>query len=137
MYVDGILIASADKEEIRQPKESLNTEFEMKDLGSARRILRIDIHRDRAKGELFLSQNNYLRKVVERFRMHLSKPVSTPLGHHTKLSIIQALETAEERSKMNQTPYTSGVGSIMYGMVCNRPDLAHAVSIIRRFMGDH
>jgi len=46
MYVDGILIASADKEEIRQPKESLNTEFEMKGLGSARRILGIDIHRD-------------------------------------------------------------------------------------------
>ena len=136
LYVDDILIASANKEEIRKLKESLNTKFEMKDLGSARRILGIDIHRDRAKGELFLSQSNYLKKVVERFRMHQSKPVSTPLGHHTKLSVIQAPETAEERSKMNQTPYASGVESIMYGMVCSRPDLAHAVSIISRFMGD-
>ena len=104
LYVDDILIASANKEEIRQLKESLNIEFEMKDLGSARRILGIDIHRDRAKGELFLSQSNYLKKVVERFRMHQSKPVSTPLGHHTKLSVIQAPETTKERSKMNQTP---------------------------------
>lgn len=136
LYVDDILIASANKEEIRKLKESLNTEFEMKDLGSTRRILWIDIQRDRAKGELFLSQSNYLKKVVERFRMHQSKPVSTPLGHHTKLFVIQALETIEERSKMNQTPYVSGVGSIMYGMVCSRPDLAHAISIIRRFMGD-
>ena len=108
----------------------------MKDLGSARRILGIDIHRDIAKGELFLSQSNYLKKVVERFRMHQSKPVSTPLGHHTKLSIIQAPETTEERSKMNQTPYASGVGSIMYGMVGNRPYLAHAVIMISIFRRD-
>ena len=31
LYVDDILIASADKEEIRILKESLNTKFEMKD----------------------------------------------------------------------------------------------------------
>jgi len=68
--------------------------------------------------------------------MHQSIPVSTPLGHHTKLSVTQTPETVEERSKMNQTPYASGVGSIMYGMVGNRPDLAHAVSIISIFMGD-
>jgi len=57
LYVDDILIASANKEEIRKLKESLNTEFEMKDLGSTRRILGIDIHRDREKGELFLSHS--------------------------------------------------------------------------------
>ena len=134
--MDDILIASADKEEIRQLKESLNTKFEMKDLGSTRRILGIDIHRDKAKGELLLSQRNYLKKVVEKFRMHQSKPVSTPLGHHTKLSVTQAPETTEERSKMNQTPYASGVESIMYRMICSRPDLAHVVSMISRFMGD-
>ena len=33
LYVDDILIASANKEEIRQLKESLNTKFEMNDLG--------------------------------------------------------------------------------------------------------
>jgi len=65
----------------------LNDEFEMKDLGNAKRILGMDIMRDRNKGELFLSQQGYLRKVVERFRMKNSKVVGTPIGHHTKLSI--------------------------------------------------
>ena len=46
------------------------------------------------------------------------------------------LKIIVERPKMNQTPYASGVGSIMYGMVCSRPDLAHVVSMISRFMGD-
>jgi ATP-binding cassette subfamily B (MDR/TAP) protein 1 len=37
---------------------------------------------------------------------------------------------------MDQVPYASGVGSIMYGMVCSKPDLAHAVSIVSRFMSN-
>jgi len=72
-------------------KERLNGEFEMKDLGLAKRVLGIDILRNRDKGELFLSQLGYLKKVVERLRMSNSKIVSTPLGHHTKLSINNVL----------------------------------------------
>ncbi|KAK2414224.1 cysteine-rich RECEPTOR kinase [Trifolium repens] len=80
LYVDDILMASSDKHEIQRLKEMLNGEFEMKDLGSAKRILGMDILRDRSKGELFLSQHDYLKKVVERFRMSDSKVVNTPLG---------------------------------------------------------
>ena len=36
---------------------------------------------------------------------------------------------------MSQVPYASAVGSLMYVMVCTRPDLAHAVSVVSRFMG--
>jgi len=96
----------------------------------------MDIMRDRNKGELFLSQKGYLRKVVERFRMKDSKVVGTPLGHHTKLSIKQCPQSNEEKSKMEGTPYASGVGSIMYGMVCSRPDLSYAISVISRFMAN-
>ena len=64
--------------------------------------------------------------------MHQSKFVSTPLRHHTKLSITQASNIEEERKKMDIVPYDSRVGSIMCGMVC-RPNLAHAIHIVRRF----
>jgi hypothetical protein len=57
----------------------------MKDLRNAKRILGMDIVRDRSKGELFLSQHDEVKKVVERFRMSNSKVVNTPLGHHSKL----------------------------------------------------
>lgn len=73
-----------------------------------------------------------MQKVVERFKMHQSKPVGTPLGQHMKLSKSQGPISDDDRKKMDVVPYTSGVGSIMYGMVCTRPDLAHAVS--DRFM---
>ncbi|CAJ2674023.1 unnamed protein product [Trifolium pratense] len=136
LYVDDILMASSDKQEIQQLKEKLNGEFEMKDLGNAKRILGMDILRDRSKGELFLSQHDYLKKVVERFRMTDSKVVNTPLGHHSKLSIKQCPQSEDERKKMESTPYASGVGSIMYGMVCSRPDLSYAISVVSRFMAN-
>ncbi|WJX42094.1 hypothetical protein P8452_29365 [Trifolium repens] len=129
LYVDDILIASSDKHEIQQLKVKLNGEFEMKDLGNAKKILGMDIVRDRSKGVLFLSQHDYLKKVVERFRMSDSKVVNTPLGHHSKLSIKQCPQSEDEKEKMEGTPYASGVGSIMYGMVCSRPDLSYAISV--------
>ncbi|MCI02929.1 retrotransposon protein putative Ty1-copia subclass [Trifolium medium] len=64
-YVDVILMAYSSKEESNMPKKNFNGELEMKDLGVANRILGMDIMRNRDKGELFLSQYNYLKKVAE------------------------------------------------------------------------
>lgn len=54
-YVDDILIASKDKEQIQLLKGVLSKEFEMKDLGNAKKILGMEITRDRAAGLLTTS----------------------------------------------------------------------------------
>lgn len=38
--------------------------------------------------------------------------------------------------KIESIPYASAVGSIMYTMVCCRPDLAYAMSVINKFMSN-
>ena len=35
---------------------------------------------------------------------------------------------------MSHVPYASVVGSLMYAMVCTRPDIAHAVGVLSRYM---
>ena len=80
LYVDDILIASNNKDETGKVKVNLKREFEMKDLGGAKRILGVGIKRDRDKKLLFLSQEMYLKKVLNRFGMLDAKPVSTPLS---------------------------------------------------------
>jgi len=35
---------------------------------------------------------------------------------------------------MSRVPYASAVGSLMYAMVCIRPNIAHAVGVLSRFM---
>ncbi|RDY07024.1 hypothetical protein CR513_08918, partial [Mucuna pruriens] len=37
---------------------------------------------------------------------------------------------------MTLVPYASGVGNIMYGMVCSRPNLAYAINVVSRFMAN-
>eukprot|EP00253_Pinus_taeda_P022440 PITA_22440 len=43
-------------------------------------------------------------------------------------------KTQEEEEDMSRVPYSSAVGSLMYAMVCTRPDIAHAVGVLSRFM---
>uniref|UniRef100_A0A3Q7H809 Reverse transcriptase Ty1/copia-type domain-containing protein n=1 Tax=Solanum lycopersicum TaxID=4081 RepID=A0A3Q7H809_SOLLC len=45
-------------------------------------------------------------------------------------------KTAEERDHMALVPYASAVGSLMYAMVCTRPDIAHAVGVVSRYMAN-
>jgi hypothetical protein len=37
---------------------------------------------------------------------------------------------------MSRIPYSSVVGSLMYVMVCTRPDIAHAVGVVSRYMNN-
>ncbi|KAK3037862.1 hypothetical protein RJ639_031222 [Escallonia herrerae] len=48
-------------------KEQLKREFEMKDLGATKRILEMEIQRDRPAGILYLSQKKYIERVLQRF----------------------------------------------------------------------
>lgn len=78
LYVDDMSIAANSKEEIQNLKESLKSEFEMKDLGAASRILGMDIIRYRKKGTLKLTQSKYIGQILKMFGMEYSKLVVTP-----------------------------------------------------------
>ena len=117
-----------------ETKAMLKSEFEIKDLGASKRLLGMDIRRDRSKGKLWLSQSQYIEKVLHQFHMSQAKPVSTPLAAHFKLSTSSGPLDVEEERYMSRVPYACAAGNLMYAMVCTRPDIAHAVSVVSRFM---
>ena len=86
LYVDDMLIATKSMSEVNKLKILLSRKFDMKDLGVAKKILGMEISKERVIGRLWLSQSGYVRKVLERFRMENAKPVSTPLVNHFRLS---------------------------------------------------
>ena len=69
LYVDDMLITANDKEEIGKVKVQISKEFEMKDVGATKKILRMEILRDRKVGKLYLSQKRYIEKVLYKFNM--------------------------------------------------------------------
>ena len=64
------------------------------------------------------------------------KPISTPLPINYKLSSSMNPSNEAERIEMSRVPYASMVGSLMYAMICTRPDIAQAVGAVSRFMAD-
>ena len=58
------------------------------------------------------------------------------MANHLKLSKEHSPKTVEERDHMALVPYASAVGSLMYAMVCTRPDIAHAVGVVSRYMAN-
>ena len=65
-----------------------------------------------------------------------SKLVNVPIHVGTKMSVKQCPKAQEEEVDMSCVPYASAVGSLMYVMVCTRPDVAHAVGVLSRFMSN-
>ena len=135
LYVDDMLLAGSSLVEINKVKQQLAKQFEMKDLGAANHILGMRISRGR-DGSLFLSQAEYVKKVLARFSMSDAKAVGSPLAAHFSLSKKQSPSDEEGKDRMSNIPYASAIGSLMYAMVCTRPDIAHAVGVVSRYMSN-
>ena len=86
LYVDDMLIATKSMSEVKKLMILLSREFNMKDFGADKKILMMEIPRETALGRLWLSQSDYVRKVLKRFNMENAKLVSTPLANHFILS---------------------------------------------------
>ncbi len=108
----------------------------MKDLGEAAYILGIKIYRDRSRHLIGLSQSTYLDKVLKKFKMDQSKKGFLHVLQGVKLSQTQCPTTVEDREKMKVIPYASAIGSIMYAMLCTRPDVCLAISIAGRYQSN-
>ncbi|GKD76273.1 retrovirus-related pol polyprotein from transposon TNT 1-94, partial [Tanacetum coccineum] len=136
LYGDDMLIAAKNMVVINDLKAFLKSGFEMKDLSAAKKILGMEIWRDRKAGRFWVSQEKYIEKVLQAFFVDQSKPVSTALAAHFKLDRSTIPGTDKEVKYMKTVPFSCTVQSLMYAMVCTRPNLAHAVSVVSRFMAN-
>ncbi|KAL0396345.1 UNVERIFIED_CONTAM: Retrovirus-related Pol polyprotein from transposon TNT 1-94 [Sesamum calycinum] len=110
LYVDDILLVGNNMEMIVATQKWLSSTFEMKDMGEAEYILGVKIHRDRSKKLLSLSQETYIKRIIERFRMHNANPVDTPMDKSCVLSKELCPKTEEEKKRMTKIPYQSNPG---------------------------
>jgi hypothetical protein len=71
-----------------------------------------------------------VKKLVVKFGLSEAKTKSTPLA--LGINLVKAKE--DEVLDKTQYPYGELVGSMMYLAVCTRPDIAHAVGVLARYM---
>jgi hypothetical protein len=136
LYVDDILLASSDVSLLLETKKFLSSKFDMKDLGEASFVLGIEIHRDRNKGVLGLSQKAYIEKVLKKFSMHKCSASPAPMVKGDRYGDFQCPRNQYELDQMKVVPYASAVGSLQYAQVCTRPDLAFVTGLLGRFQSN-
>ena len=96
LYVDDMLLASKSITEINKLKAQMARMFDMKDLGTTKQILGMEIFRDKRNGKLWLSQEKYVEKILLRFVMNNLKLVSVHFASHFKISSSLCPSTKEE-----------------------------------------
>ena len=74
--------------------------------------------------------------MLQRFNMLEAKPVGSTLPANCRLSGKEGPKRKAEKEDMMKVPYASAVGSLMYAMVCTRPDIGYAVGVVSRFMSN-
>jgi hypothetical protein len=130
LYVDDILLASSDVNLLLETKKFLSSNFDMKDLGEASFVLGIEIHRDRRKGVLGLSQKAYLENGLNKYSMHMCKLSPALILKGDRFGEFQYPKNQYEIDQMKAVPYASAVESLQYAQVCTRPDLAFVTRLL-------
>ena len=129
VYVDDLMFTASCCALMDWFRTTLATKFMMKDLGDCTFIVGLEIQRDQSEGKLSVTQRLYAEDVLTRLNVldcHTSK---TPLQHH------QILYPPEEgEALVDEKHYRCIVGSLMYGMIGTRPDLAFAVGQLSRHL---
>ena len=136
LYVDDMLIDGKNAHEVDALQAKLHENFDMKDLGEANHILGMRIERDRDKKLLYLSQAEYISRILKRFNMERGKAISTPLPPYMKLGQDDCPKSNEENAKMSKVPYASAIGNLMYAMIATCPDIAFVVGFVSRYMAN-
>jgi len=113
----------SDKAEIEEFLEMLQREFHAT-RGSLDNFLSMKIQKNK-DGSIIISQEDYTRKILERFGMEKSNGVSTPIER----------EESDAKEKITaKIPYREAVGCLLYLTTATRPDIAFAVNKVARAM---
>ena len=78
IYVDNMVITGNDANEIRDMKNKLSSEFDIKDLGNLKYFLGIEVLR--SKRGIFISQRKYILDLLAEIGMLDCKPADTPIA---------------------------------------------------------
>lgn len=105
-------------------------------MGEADYILGVKIQRDRSKRLLSQSQETYIKKILEHFRINGCKSMDTPKARGETLSLEMCPRTENEKEDMSRVPYSSVVGNLMYAMMCTRPDICYDVGLVSRYQSN-
>ena len=136
VWVDDIVAAHTDSPCGKALKNKcishLANHFKIKSLGPLKFFLGISVVERKKKNHRWYSIHQAAFAKSIRFNMQETKYRSTPMIAKPNLSLADCPTTDEEKQEMSTIPYRSLIGSLMYLVVCTRPDMAYSVYFLAR-----
>jgi Reverse transcriptase (RNA-dependent DNA polymerase)/gag-polypeptide of LTR copia-type len=133
VYVDDILAAAEHQTEIDWFAKMLSRRFNTKNLGEISKVLGMRVIRDRKARTIYLDQEQYLDRVLNKFGVTAAKHKAKTIPA-TDFSNLRPATRSDERIDASQ--YQQLIGSLMYAMVLTRPDFAFVLGCLARYMSD-
>lgn len=115
-WVDDLLLFLDTTQMMNKLKAELKTLFDVTDLGSPQKIIRIEIDHNRTKGQLKISQTQYIDHLLEKYNMTNCNPVATPMDPSVNLDNVEELP---EDSPIWELYHTL-IGELMYLSIATR-----------------
>ena len=125
MYVDDILIASNNVDAINTIKLFLDNKFKLKDLGTLKYFLGLEVARTE-KG-ISLCQRKFTLKLLSDMGLLASKPVNVPMEQSAKFSSSMGEDVP------NSSLYRRLIGKLLY-LTLTRPDICYVVHKLSQFI---
>jgi hypothetical protein len=117
LYVDDLLVFAQDPALMQEVKDQLSTEFKMVDMGLAAYYLGVRIRQEGT--QITLSQDAYVRQLIERHGLQNAKARKTPLSATVEKEVLEhPMPLSDPR------PYQKIVGELLYLALMTRPELA-------------
>ncbi|KAJ0533858.1 putative RNA-directed DNA polymerase [Helianthus annuus] len=127
IYVDDVIIVGNNMDKIKATKTLLHEQFTIKDLGSLKYFLGIEVAH--TKEGLVLSQRKYTLDILRDMGLERCRPSSFPMEQTLKL------DRAEEEPKVDAGQYRRLIGRLLY-LQATRPDISFSVNLLSQFVAD-
>ncbi|GJT13856.1 putative ribonuclease H-like domain-containing protein [Tanacetum coccineum] len=118
VYVDDIIFGSTKSSMVKDFEELMQKEFKMSSMGELTFFLGLQVKQTSAG--IFLSQDKYVKDILNKFDFRTIKPASTPIKAH------KSLGKDKEGEDVDVHLYRSMIGYLMY-LTASRPDIMFAI----------
>ena len=127
IYVDDILIAGTT-DEVDKFKNMMYSEFKMTEIPVADKFIGLEINRNRKTKKIHLSQNQYVKELLEKFNLNDLQPCSIPADPNKSIHT-RYLDPPDEKeiAFMKTINFRSMIGGLLW-LLNTRMEIAAAVN---------
>jgi hypothetical protein len=137
-YVDDMTITTDNELMRNEVFDAINSVMEIKDLGVLESFLGMHFKYNKQLHYWHISQGTYIKDLCATMGLHQgsAKAAFTPEIKRNWSAETSTAKDDAERLRVSQYSPRSKIGSIMWAMVCSRPDLMHCLKHPSQYLTD-